>query len=148
MPGGASRALPARRTRLARPGAALRWNHHVGSRREGRGRGDSEQMGWRDRGRELLEDPAERARVAEVKLADALAVLDVQKAPGSGSLTNAEKFYFAKYKKFLAGQAVGAVCPAISSPPWLRRSRCPGAPTRNSAPDSLAPNRRPHPGPV
>lgn len=110
----------------------------VGAR--GRGRGDSEQMGWRDRGRKLLEDPAERARVAEVKLADALAVLDVQKATGPSSLTNAEKF--------LAGQAAGAMYPAISSPPWLRRSRCPGALTRNSAPGSLAPNRRPHPGPV
>ncbi len=65
-------------------------------------------------GRKLLEDPAERARVAEVKLADALAVLDVQKATGPGSLTNAEKF--------LAGQAAGAMYPAISSPPWLRRS--------------------------
>ena len=36
-------------------------------------------------------DPEERARVAEVRLAEALAVLDVLKAPGSGSLENKEK---------------------------------------------------------
>lgn len=37
------------------------------------------------------DDPAERARVAEVRLAEALAVLDVLKAPGPGSLSNSEK---------------------------------------------------------
>ena len=40
---------------------------------------------------ELPDDPEERARVAEVRLAEALAVLDVLKAPGPGSLSNAEK---------------------------------------------------------
>lgn len=39
----------------------------------------------------LPEDPEERARVAEVRLAEALAVLDVLKAPGPGSLSNMEK---------------------------------------------------------
>ena len=40
---------------------------------------------------ELPDDPEERARVAEVRLAEALAVLDVLKAPGPGSLSNMEK---------------------------------------------------------
>ena len=38
------------------------------------------------------DDPVERARVAEVRLAEALAVLDVLKAPGPGSLSNSEKY--------------------------------------------------------
>ncbi len=50
------------------------------------------QTDWRDWGADLPEDPAERARMAEVKLAEALAVLDVLKAPGPGCLTNEEKF--------------------------------------------------------
>jgi putative transposase len=58
------------------------------------------QTDWRDWGADLPEDPAERARMAEVKLAEALAVLDVLKAPGPGSLTNEEKF--------LAGEAARA----------------------------------------
>lgn len=37
------------------------------------------------------DDPEERARLAEVRLAEALAVLDVLKAPGPGSLSNSEK---------------------------------------------------------
>lgn len=52
----------------------------------------AEQTTWRDWGADLPEDPAERSRAAEVRLAEALAVLDVLKAPGPGSLTNEEKF--------------------------------------------------------
>lgn len=37
------------------------------------------------------DDPVERARLAEVRLAEALAVLDVLKAPGPGSLSSMEK---------------------------------------------------------
>lgn len=51
-----------------------------------------EQTDWRDWGADLPEDPAERARMAEVKLAEALAVLDVLKAPGPASLTSMEKW--------------------------------------------------------
>lgn len=40
------------------------------------------QTDWRDWGADLPEDPEERARMAEVKLVEALAVLDVLKAPG------------------------------------------------------------------
>ena len=50
------------------------------------------QTDWRDWGADLPDDPAERARMAEVKLAEALAVLDVLKAPGPASLTNMEKW--------------------------------------------------------
>ena len=62
-------------------------------RREREGAGvaaDPEQTDWRDWGADLPEDPAERARMAEVKLAEALAVLDVLKAPGPASLTSTE----------------------------------------------------------
>ena len=65
----------------------------------------AEQTDWRDWGADLPEDPAERARMAEVKLAEALAVLDVLKAPGPGSLTNGEKY--------LAGQAAREACPLV-----------------------------------
>ena len=65
----------------------------------------AEQTDWRDWGADLPEDPAERARMAEVKLAEALAVLDVLKAPGPGCLTNGEKY--------LAGQAARAASPAV-----------------------------------
>ena len=51
-----------------------------------------EQTDWRDWGADLPDDPAERARMAEVKLAEALAVLDVLKAPGPASLTSMEKW--------------------------------------------------------
>ena len=47
--------------------------------------------GWARAWGEVPDDPEERARVAEVRLAEALAVLDVLKAPGPGSLSNAEK---------------------------------------------------------
>ena len=67
--------------------------------------GPAQQTDWRDWGADLPEDPAERARMAEVKLAEALAVLDVLKAPGPGSLTSEEKF--------LAGQAARAASPAV-----------------------------------
>lgn len=67
--------------------------------------GHEEQTDWRDWGRDLPEDPAERARMAEVKLAEALAVLDVLKAPGPGSLTSAERF--------LAGEAAREASPAV-----------------------------------
>lgn len=39
----------------------------------------------------LPDDPLERARLAEVRLAEALAVLDTLKAPGPSSLSNSEK---------------------------------------------------------
>lgn len=50
------------------------------------GRGD-----WARAWGDLPDDPAERARVAEVRLAEALAVLDVLKAPGPNSLSSMEK---------------------------------------------------------
>ncbi|WP_322153047.1 IS3 family transposase [Paratractidigestivibacter sp.] len=65
--------------------------------------GGPKQTDWRDWGADLPGDPAERARMAEVKLAEALAVLDVLKAPGPGSLSNEEKY--------LAGEAARAACP-------------------------------------
>lgn len=56
--------------------------------RGGAGGEPPEQTDWRDWGLEgLPDDPAERAREAEVRLAEALAVLDVLKAPGPGSVT-------------------------------------------------------------
>lgn len=61
--------------------------------REGAGVAEGpEQTEWRDWDADLPEDPAERARMAEVKLAEALAVLDVLKAPGPASLTSMEKW--------------------------------------------------------
>lgn len=63
------------------------------------------QQAWRDWGADLPEDPQERARMAEVKLVEALAVLDVLKAPGPGCLTNEEKY--------LAGQAARQASPAV-----------------------------------
>lgn len=76
--------------------------------REGAPMGAAEEAGqtdWRDWGADLPEDPAERARMAEVKLAEALAVLDVLKAPGPGSLSSLEKYR--------AGQAARAACPLV-----------------------------------
>ena len=81
------------------------------ARTEGRGpglggtEGHAGQTDWRDWGADLPEDPAERARMAEVKLAEALAVLDVLKAPGPGSLTSEERY--------LAGQAAREASPAV-----------------------------------
>jgi transposase InsO family protein len=63
------------------------------------------QTDWRDWGADLPEDPAERARMTEVKLAEALAVLDVLKAPAPGSLTSGERY--------LAGQAAREASPAV-----------------------------------
>ena len=51
-----------------------------------------EQADWRDWGSDLPEEPAERARMAEARLAEALAVLDVLKAPGPASLTGEERW--------------------------------------------------------
>lgn len=51
------------------------------------------------------DDPAERARVAEVRLAEALAVLDVLKAPGPGSLSNSEKYRAGQMTKAMAAKA-------------------------------------------
>jgi len=92
MPGGLPPARPGRPARGARRGTIAP---------SGRGGGRpgladiealAQQTDWRDWGADLPEDPAERARMAEVKLVEALAVLDVLKAPGPGSLTSAEKF--------------------------------------------------------
>ena len=52
----------------------------------------AEQTEWREWAADLPEDPAERARMAEVRLAEAAAVLDVLKAPGPASLTSMEKW--------------------------------------------------------
>ena len=77
----------------------------------------AEQTDWRDWGADLPEDPEERARMTEVKLVEALAVLDVLKAPGPGCLTNAEK-----YRAGQAAREAGArvtladVCATLSIP--------------------------------
>lgn len=63
------------------------------------------QTDWRDWGADLPADPAERARMAEVKLAEALAVLDVLKAPGPASLTSMEKWR--------AGELARERCPLV-----------------------------------
>lgn len=65
----------------------------------------AEQTVWRKWGADLPDDPEERARMVEVKLAEALAVLDVLKAPGPGSLSSKEKF--------LAGEMARAASPKI-----------------------------------
>lgn len=77
-----------------------------GTGRGGAGGEPPMQTDWRDWGLEgLPDDPAERAREAEVRLAEALAVLDVLKAPGPGSLTNEEKHR--------AGEAARRLSPAV-----------------------------------
>ena len=74
--------------------------------REGAAMADApEQTDWRDWGSDLPEEPAERARMAEVKLAEALAVLDVLKAPGPASLTSEEKWR--------AGELARGRCPLV-----------------------------------
>ena len=74
--------------------------------REGAAMADApEQTDWRDWGADLPEEPAERARMAEVKLAEALAVLDVLKAPGPASLTSEEKWR--------AGELARGRCPLV-----------------------------------
>ena len=50
-------------------------------------------------------DPVERARLAEVRLAEALAVLDVLKAPGPGSLSNSEKRRAGERARAMAARA-------------------------------------------
>ncbi len=64
-----------------------------------------QQSVWREWAAELPDDPAERARMLEVKLAEATAVLDVLKAPGPGSLSSSEKRR--------AGEAARAACPLV-----------------------------------
>lgn len=74
--------------------------------REGAGVAEGpEQTEWRDWGADLPEDPAERARTAEARLAEALAVLDVLKAPGPASLTSMEKWR--------AGELARGRCPLV-----------------------------------
>ncbi len=74
--------------------------------REGAAMADApEQTDWRDWGADLPEEPAERARMAEVKLAEALAVLDVLKAPGPASLTSEEEWR--------AGELARGRCPLV-----------------------------------
>lgn len=68
---------------------------------------DPEEQGeWARAWGALPDDPGERARVAEVRLAEALAVLDVLKAPGPSSLSNAEKHR--------AGEAAKAMAPKVA----------------------------------
>lgn len=67
--------------------------------------GHAGQTDWRDWGAGLPGDPAERARAAEVGLAEALAVSDVPKAPGPGPLAGEERC--------LAGQAAREASPAV-----------------------------------
>ena len=78
-----------------------RWLDRAGvDRKSSKKRKGAERMAKKDRGRPgewarawgtLPDDPEERARVAEVRLAEALAVLDVLKAPGPSSLKNEAK---------------------------------------------------------
>ena len=93
--------------RACRRAGRMAATDHVGRRRPDLAdiEGLAQQTDWRDWGADLPEDPAERARMAEVKLAEALAVLDVLKAPGPGSLTNGEKY--------LAGQAAREASPLV-----------------------------------
>lgn len=75
------------------------------------------QTDWRDWGADLPEDPQERARMAEVKLAEALAVLDVLKAPGPGCLTNAEKYRAGQAAREASARVTLAdVCATLSIP--------------------------------
>ena len=95
--GEGSPAFAARRAGAAPASPRKRRAEGGAGRMKGTGRGGAGgeppmQTDWRDWGLEgLPDDPAERAREAEVRLAEALAVLDVLKAPGPGSLTNEEK---------------------------------------------------------
>ena len=69
---------------------------------EGCGMGEEGQTDWRDRGRDLPEDLAELARVAEARLTEALAESDVLKVLGPSSLTSRENL--------LVGQAARRAC--------------------------------------
>lgn len=95
---------PAYRRARPRPGPAARAHGGKGPDLAGT-EGREGQTDWSDWGADLPEDPAERARMAEVKLAEALAVLDVLIAPGPGSLTSEERH--------LAGQAAREASPAV-----------------------------------
>lgn len=76
-------ARPQQRERRANGKAGV----SVGAEQDNGGEPGAWARAWGD----LPDDPDERARVAEVRLAEALAVLDVLKAPGPSSLTNSEK---------------------------------------------------------
>lgn len=78
---GAAGSGPAKRTRRKAERAL----------RAGGSENPGKQGEWTRAWGDLPEDPEERARAAEVRLAEALAVLDVLKAPGPGSLSNQEK---------------------------------------------------------
>lgn len=72
----------------------------------GMAKGDRGEPGeWARAWGELPDDPEERARVAEVRLAEALAVLDVLKAPGPGSLSNLEKHRAGQAARAMAARA-------------------------------------------
>ncbi len=109
--GEGSPAFAARRAGAAPASPRKRRAEGGAGRMKGTGRGGAGgeppmQTDWRDWGLEgLPDDPAERAREAEVRLAEALAVLDVLKAPGPGSLTNEEKHR--------AGEAARRLSPAV-----------------------------------
>lgn len=109
--GEGSPAFAARRAGAAPASPRKRRAEGGAGRMKGTGRGGAGgeppmQTDWRDWGLEgLPNDPAERAREAEVRLAEALAVLDVLKAPGPGSLTNEEKHR--------AGEAARRLSPAV-----------------------------------
>lgn len=64
-----------------------------------------EQGEWAHAWGTLPEDPDERARVAEVRLAEALAVLDVLKAPGPSSLNSMEKYRAGEMARAATGAA-------------------------------------------
>lgn len=88
----------------------------------------AEQTAWRDWGADLPEDPAERARMAEVKLAEALAVLDVLKAPGPGSLTNEERRRAGEAARASGhGVRLRDVCETLSIPKSTYLDRAAGA---------------------
>lgn len=60
---------------------------------------------WTEAWGDLPDDPQERARVTEVRLAEALAVLDVLKAPGPSFLTNTEKHRAGQIAREKTGKA-------------------------------------------
>lgn len=117
----AAREMPGRRERMhcSHGEGSPAWRARAARGRiasgkgKGKGRGKGAAVGtegpaqtaWRDWAAELPEDPAERARVAEAKLFEAMAVLDVLKVPGPGSLTSAEKYR--------AGEAARAASAAV-----------------------------------
>lgn len=92
---------------------------------------------WALLGRQVphLPDADGGARMAEVKLAEALAVLDVLKAPRPGSLTNGEKFLASEVARAHSGRvALADVTATLSIPKSTHLDPEPGSP---------APARRP-----